>query len=76
MLSGFLFIYFLTFCESVFLQANGVKELSPNQNEIPLVDDANETSSNQTDALQTNTTNGLSPNHTEIVPEAASETST
>ncbi|XP_051763327.1 uncharacterized protein LOC127519788 [Ctenopharyngodon idella] len=57
-------------------QANGVKELSPNQNEIPLVDDANETSSNQTDALQTNTTNGLSPNHTEIVPEAASETST
>ncbi|ROI15254.1 hypothetical protein DPX16_1407 [Anabarilius grahami] len=53
------------------------KDLSPNQNVIPLVDDANETSSNQTDALLTNTTNanGLSPNQSKIEPEAASETS-
>ncbi len=60
-----------TFCESVFLQANGVNDLLPSG--IPLIDDANERSSNHTDALETNTTNDLSPNHMEIEPEAASE---
>ncbi len=31
------FSYFLTYCESVFLQANGVNDLSPNQNDVPLM---------------------------------------
>ncbi len=31
------FSFFLTYCESVFLQANGVNDLSPNQSDIPLM---------------------------------------
>ncbi len=60
-----------TFRESVFLQANGVNDLLPSG--IPLIDDANERSSNHTDAQETNTTNDLTSNHMEIEPEAASE---
>ncbi|XP_016107374.1 uncharacterized protein [Sinocyclocheilus grahami] len=50
---------------------NDVVDLSPNQSEIPLMDDANERSSNHTDALGTNTTNDSPPNR--IESEAASE---
>ncbi len=60
-----------TFCESVFLQASGVNDLSPSG--IPLMDDADERSSNHTDAQVKNTTNDSSSNHMEIEPEAASE---
>ncbi|XP_016349702.1 uncharacterized protein LOC107694512 [Sinocyclocheilus anshuiensis] len=51
----------------------GVNDLSPNQSEIPLMDDASETPSNHTDALVMNTTNDPSSNHIEIEPAAASE---
>ncbi len=60
-----------TFRESVFLQANGVNDLSPSG--IPLIDDANERSSNHTDAQVKNTTDDLTSSHMEIEPEAASE---
>ncbi|XP_058616459.1 uncharacterized protein LOC131530291 isoform X2 [Onychostoma macrolepis] len=52
-------------------QANDVNDLSPSG--IPLMDDANERSSNHTDAQVKNTINGSSSNHMEIEPEAASE---
>ncbi|XP_016349369.1 uncharacterized protein LOC107694241 [Sinocyclocheilus anshuiensis] len=52
-------------------QAIGINDLSPNQSDVPLMDDANERSSNHTDALVMNTTNDPSSNHIEIEPAAA-----
>ncbi|XP_050959967.1 uncharacterized protein LOC127161324 [Labeo rohita] len=54
-------------------QANGFHDLSPNQSDIPLVDDVSETPSNHTNAVVMNTIDGLSSNHIEIESAAATE---
>uniref|UniRef100_A0A8C1L9E1 Immunoglobulin domain-containing protein n=1 Tax=Cyprinus carpio TaxID=7962 RepID=A0A8C1L9E1_CYPCA len=57
-------------------QVNGVYNLSPDQNDVPLMDVAHERSSNHTNALVMNTSNDSSSNHTDaLVKNTTSDSS-